>query len=77
MILVCLMISPDHTIKVLCDFMGGSPLQKINNLPGLVIVDIAVVGVCFWWLAVISNMLLVKLFIFKVHDMKVDGMSNK
>ena len=43
--LVCHVIFQDHVIKVLCDFMGGSPSWYITTLPRLVAIDTVVVEI--------------------------------
>ena len=39
------MMSQDHVIKVLCDFMGGSPLWQVTILLIFVIIGIVVVEI--------------------------------
>ena len=45
MILVCHMISQDQVVKMSFDFMGGISSQKVNFLPSLVTIDIAIVEI--------------------------------
>ena len=45
------MMSQDHVIKVLYDFMGESPLWQVTILPIFVIIGIVVVEIwSFYWL---------------------------
>ena len=45
--LVCLVISQDHPIKGLFEFMGKSPLWLATCQPLLLVIGIVVVEICF------------------------------
>ena len=49
-ILVCHVISKNHEIKGLCDFLGMIPSKKVRILPGLVTIDTLIVEIHFFQL---------------------------
>ena len=48
--LVCQVISQDHLINGLCDFVSGCLTWQVTTLPSLVVMDIVIVEIRFQWL---------------------------